>query len=67
MNGRCRDCQFWSEMIARAVGGPVEAMCLAPATPRYGKYTRGGEGCSSFLAGRDEFLAIDDPAREGNG
>ena len=42
---RCNTCSAWSELIARAHGGPVEAMCLKPDSPMTGKYTTGRHGC----------------------
>lgn len=61
----CRDCQYWSEMLAQCLGGgPVQAMCLSPNGPLSGKYTSGTQDCPLYLGGRDELLAVDDPERE---
>ena len=30
----CKGCRYWSEMVAHSIGGgPVQAMCLSPASP----------------------------------
>lgn len=45
---RCETCSAWSELIARAYGGgPVEAMCIKPDSPKSGKYTTGRNGCEA--------------------
>jgi hypothetical protein len=53
----CDGCKFWSELIARAIGGgPLQAICLSHESGHYGAYVH--RGCESFSAGR----AIDDPS-----
>lgn len=46
-------------MIARSHGGPVEAMCLAPAGEKSGKYTTARMNCGSWKSGH--LGAIDEP------
>jgi hypothetical protein len=46
--GPCRTCSAWSELLARSLGsGPVEAMCLNPASPMHGSYMRASSGCTA--------------------
>lgn len=59
----CRGCRFWSEMIARSIGGPVEALCLAPEGPFKSKYTGGRRTCESWKSGHHG--AVDDPPNYG--
>lgn len=62
MNGNrsCEGCMFWSELIARSIGGrPLEALCLNLVARNYGIYTHAG--CDDFEAGP----AIDDPDEGG--
>jgi hypothetical protein len=55
----CAGCRYWSEMIAKAEGSRVVAMCLADGGPRNGEYMSGAETCSAFA--RNTFGAVDDP------
>ena len=56
----CAGCRFWSEMIARAVGGgPVEAMCLVDGGPFSGKYVTERQRCNQWKSGH--LGAVDDP------
>lgn len=57
---RCRDCRFWSERLAQAVGGgPVEAYCLVDGGPFSGRYTVGAQSCDKGKS--NQYGAIDDP------
>ena len=57
--GNCSTCRYWSEMVARVtVGGPVQAMCLAPdGSPNRGQYTAARNHCAAWTNG----AAIDAP------
>lgn len=56
----CNGCRFWSEMIARSVGGaPVEALCLSASSPRSGEYVTGRTACSAWKSGH--YGPVDDP------
>jgi hypothetical protein len=56
----CKGCKFWSEMIARAIGGgPVQAMCLAQGGPYSSVYTTASTTCASYQPGYDG--AVDQP------
>lgn len=55
----CKGCKYWSEMVARACGGPVEAMCLAAASPNSSQYTVASTTCDAYEPGYDG--AIDQP------
>jgi hypothetical protein len=60
----CAGCRYWSEMIARSIGGnDVEALCLAPEGPCSGKYKTGSKSCSAFA--RNTHGAVDDPPNYG--
>lgn len=62
--GRCANCRFWSEMIARAYGGcPVEALCLAEGGPKQGSYVRERDTCTTWKSGH--FGAVDSPPNYG--
>jgi hypothetical protein len=56
---KCKDCRFWSEMIARSIGcGPIEALCLCEESPLKMKMTE-LNGCKH---GKENlFGAIDTP------
>lgn len=55
--GTCDGCKFWSELVARSVGGAeMEALCLNHESHRYNKMVNGG--CDKHVQGR----AIDDPS-----
>ncbi len=54
----CKDCQFWSELIARSNGpGLLQALCLSPESPHRQTYTFEREGCKEGVSGQP----IDDP------
>lgn len=53
----CAGCRYWSEMLAQARGGRVEAMCLATDQPT--RYTPGWHTCESWQSGY--MGAIDEP------
>jgi hypothetical protein len=56
----CAGCRYWSEMIAKCNGGPVEAMCIAPVgSPKRIGYTTGRGTCTAWASGHDG--AIDEP------
>jgi len=56
----CGGCKFWSEMLAQWTGGgPIEAMCLAPAGKYRGEYTIAGTTCDRWESSK--FGVIDDP------
>ena len=57
----CKGCRYWSEMIARAHGGPVEAMCLGPMSPARGKYMAGHRTCADWASGH--LGAVDEPGQ----
>lgn len=58
----CGGCRYWSEMIARAIGGAdVEAYCLGPGSPYRGHYTKGRQTCEAFA--KNSHGAVDDPHR----
>jgi hypothetical protein len=55
----CKGCRYWSEMIARSIGGgPVQAMCLSGG-PLDGKDVCGHQTCSAWTSGHHG--AIDEP------
>lgn len=60
----CNGCRFWSEMIAQANGGGVEALCLSDVSPLSGKYTPGWGICATgWKSGHHG--AVDDPPNYG--
>ena len=62
----CAGCRYWSEMIAQSIGGgPVQALCLAPAGgPLKGKYVTSKQSCAAWASGH--FGAIDEPGEDGD-
>lgn len=63
---KCEDCRYWSDRIARARGGSLEAMCLGPDAlfPKRGEYTHRADRCQGWRSGH--LGSIDDggdPAR----
>jgi hypothetical protein len=54
----CAGCRFWSEMLARCNGGPIEAMCLNKKSKKYQKYVTATIICESWESG--EFGAVDE-------
>lgn len=61
--GNCMGCRYWSEMLARSYGGPVEAMCLSGTSPFTGKYTTPGTTCDAWRSGHHG--AVDEPPNYG--
>ena len=59
----CKGCRYWSEMIARAHGGPVEALCLSEAGPLKGSYTSASRTCDAWASGHHG--AVDEPPNYG--
>jgi hypothetical protein len=55
----CKGCRFWSEMIARSYGGPVEALCLSGDGPLAGHYVTPRMTCTAWKSGHHG--AVDDP------
>lgn len=54
----CKTCRFWSELIAEArAGGPLVALCLAPAQPQVMR--PGSHGCAAWKDA--PFGAVDEP------
>jgi len=61
---KCKNCRYWSEMLAQALdGGPVEAICLNALSPHSGQYTAGIQSCGYWLEATHG--AIDDPRHGG--
>ncbi len=58
----CKGCRYWSEMLARSNGGPVEAVCLNSDSAKQGHYTSGSATCDSWESGHDG--AIDEPGSD---
>jgi hypothetical protein len=58
----CKGCRYWSEMIARAHGGPVEALCLVQGGPKSGKYCRAEFVCDRWERGH--LGAVDEPCED---
>lgn len=58
----CKGCRYWSEMIARAECGDVEALCLSQDSPMQGEFTRGNVSCLEWASGNDG--AIDEPGAD---
>jgi len=61
---RCRNCIYWSEMVAHSDGGPVKALCLVPQGEFRGKMKTEIGGCESGIPGRDIHGAVDDPVAD---
>jgi hypothetical protein len=56
----CNSCRYWSESIARAIGGgPIEAICLAGDSPNHGRYVNGNDRCQAWKL--NSHGAVDDP------
>ena len=55
----CHGCRYWSEMLAQACGGPMEAVCLARKSPNSGKYTSKQTTCDAWEDG--SMGAVDQP------
>lgn len=60
---RCDGCRFWSEMMAQAIGGAVEAVCLSGTGPKAGQYTTGRTTCVAWRSGHHG--AVDCPPNDG--
>ena len=59
----CKGCRYWSEMIARAHQGPLEAYCLSPGE-MHGKWKSEKQTCSGWKSGH--LGAIDEPGNDGD-
>ncbi len=44
----CETCRFWSDKLAQAMGGPMEAYCLSQDGPLKARYTRALESCTAW-------------------
>lgn len=52
MINTCDTCKYWSDCIARSIGGnEVEAVCLNPDSPHTGEYTVGRVECEGYEKG----------------
>jgi hypothetical protein len=52
MGDHCKDCKFFSEMIAESIGcGPITAMCLCGSSKNHGKMVRESNHCEMFIQG----------------
>lgn len=60
----CAGCRYWSEMIAKAEGLQVVAMCLAPSGPNRARYVGPRTTCDAWAAG--DLGAIDEPGQDPN-
>ncbi len=58
----CNYCRFWSELVAKVVGGHVQAMCLNEDSPRFMQHTLPLQGCKDSMSGH--LGAIDMPGNE---
>jgi hypothetical protein len=58
----CAGCRYWSEMIARCNGGPVEAMCINYVSPNNMKYTTARTTCGFWASGH--LGAVDEPGQD---
>lgn len=59
----CKGCRFWSEMVARARGEKVEALCLNQHSPNSLKYVTATVTCDAWASGH--LGAIDEPGAVG--
>jgi len=50
---KCETCSAWSQMMAHANAGRIEAVCLNPRSPRHSKFTSESFYCAAWT---------DDPA-----
>lgn len=57
MEMKCKDCRYWSEMVARSCQGGVESLCLSCVSPLFHCYTLESNGCGYGVAG----LPVDAP------
>ena len=48
---RCETCRWWSERIARASRGVLEALCLRDYGHNAGSYTRARQSCAGYERG----------------
>jgi hypothetical protein len=56
----CKNCRYWSELIARGIGTkPIKALCLVQSGPHSGNYTTGQNTCA--LWAENTMGAVDDP------
>lgn len=58
----CKGCRYWSEMLARSDGGPVQAYCLSQTGPQKAKWTAGYQTCDGWKSGH--LGAIDEPGQD---
>jgi hypothetical protein len=63
MGQNCGDCRYWSEMIARANGRGLEALCLASNGPHAQKYVPKHNRCDGWKSGHHG--AVDAPPNYG--
>ena len=61
MKLKCKDCRYWSEMLAKTAHGIVVAMCLCDQSPNVEVYTAPHSGCGHGEEGE----AIDAPGGTG--
>lgn len=57
----CKGCRYWSEMLARYEGGPMQAVCLSGGEMN-GKWKSENQTCSAWASGHDG--AIDEPGSD---
>lgn len=55
----CMACKYWSELVAKAEGAHVVALCLNTESPNHSKYTGPKATCPGFAAGPP----IDEPIK----
>ena len=58
----CKGCRYWSEMIAMAQRGYVQALCLCRQSPESGNYTHPGQTCLMWTSGH--LGPIDEPGND---
>ena len=59
----CKDCRFWSEMIAKSEGSGVVAICISSDSKEKGKYKFGLDKCDEYKSGHHG--AVDSPGESG--
>ncbi len=57
----CKGCRYWSEMLARYEGGPMQAVCLSGGE-MHGKWKSENQTCDAWASGHDG--AIDEPGSD---
>ena len=60
----CETCSAWSELVAHCHGGPIEALCINPASPMHGKYMTGRSTCAEWS---DDPALADHPSERAPG